>query len=87
MVEQLIIFFLLHWGVMVIVYKYQLDEKLQMYALVKGNRFLHDLADCAFCFEFWFGVLILLCIVLVGMPYFVLMPFLSTSLMNIIKSL
>jgi uncharacterized membrane protein len=75
-------------GIMVIVKKYNIIKKLEMYSLNKSYKFLYELSGCEFCIEH--HVSIVPTIILLLMNYFewylIFIPFLIASFSNLIKT-
>lgn len=86
-------YFLTHWGVMVVLYKYNvrgvicsISQKFKS----RFGKFLHLLSECEFCIEHHVGVLVALVMIIVFFRSWLLIqviyPFMSAALMNIIKT-
>ena len=83
-----ITYFLIHWGVMVILYKYNLPSLIAKLANQINVRFFHSLSECEFCIEHHVGIIVMgLFLPFVGIEWmYLIFPFMSASLMNIIKT-
>lgn len=83
------IYFLLMWGVMVILYKYNVKEFLVNVSVRINRRLFYDMSNCEFCIEHHVGV-ILCCIFGLFSGYELIMfiyPFMFASLSNVIKTI
>lgn len=74
-------------GIMVIVKKYELISKLEMYALTKGYKFLYKLSHCEFCIEHHLTIIPAIILFLMNLNewYLIFIPFLVASLSNLLK--
>ncbi len=55
---ELLQFFLFHWGIMIIFYKYNLSQKIAKLAVWTRIKLLHELSECQFCMNHHVGALI-----------------------------
>ena len=86
---EFLAFFLIHWGVLIVAYKYSIPRKIEDFGNDRGIKFLYDLGCCEFCIEHHIALLIV--------PFFgiwftwewvlIFYPFMSASLSNVIKSI
>ena len=88
-----IIYFLIHWGVMVIALKYNVKNAIYRTALKIQNkktlsRLIYDMSECEFCISHHIGIFVIFPVfAFLGFNWYLLAyPFMSASLMNIIKT-
>jgi hypothetical protein len=74
-------------GIMVILKKYNLIHKLEIFALTKGCKFLYNLSHCEFCIEHHLTIIpsVILFVANQKHWYLVFVPFLVASFSNLIK--
>lgn len=84
-------FFLIHWATMAILYKYEISELIHKISVKIGIKFFHEMSQCELCIDHHFGIPVLgILFVLIDFEFefiYLFYPFMSTGLMNIIKTL
>ena len=86
--KEFTIFLLTHWGILVVFYKYKLDLVITNFANKRGSRFLYELSQCKFCMNHHTALIFVPLLFLFcgfNWEYFIY-PFISSSLVNIIKT-
>ena len=85
------VFFLVHWGVMFIFYKYDFDLKLTKLPDSIGGYFgrkLYNLSQCDFCVSFWIALILLVPLQFIQFDWInTFYPLMSASLINIIYTI
>ena len=89
MEERFLIYFLLHWWlVVVLVGKYSAKGFIYKVSVKLKSRLIYNLSECDFCIINWIGVILV--IIYGGATGYkwglALYPFISTSIMNINKT-
>lgn len=87
--EKFIIYFLCNWGLMVILYKYEVKSKIALFGKITKKKFFYLLSECEFCIEHHVGIVTVILFGLFnGWDYsLIIFPFMFASLSNIIKNL
>ena len=82
-------YFLMHWGISVILTKYNSKKLLMKVSEKIEVRFLYEMSECEFCMNHHSGILPLVpFMIYYGFEWeWLLIPFMSASLMNIIKTI
>lgn len=86
--EKFLAFFLVHWAVLIVWYKYNMTKRLEDYSNEKENKFLYELSTCEFCVEHHLAVPLMGVLFLIFEPdwVYLIYPLMSSALSNILKS-
>ncbi len=87
-ITEFIYFILIHWGVLVIAYKYEIKSRIQRLSNKMRWKFLHELSECEFCIEHHLAIVpSVLFAIGFGEWFYLLFPFMGASLFNFIKGI
>lgn len=86
--ELFLMFFLVHWGVLVILYKYDLKSMIALFAKKKQIKLFYEISECEFCLDHHVGVFLVLPLLCFDFSWsYFLYPLMSSALCNIVKTL
>lgn len=85
--EKYIFIFLVFWGFKVIAIKYSLQEKIGTLSMKWRSRFLHEISECAFCFEHHLAIIpVLISILFFQITWIdIFTPVMVAAMSNILK--
>ena len=82
-------YFLVCWGIMTILYKYNVSERIKKLSDKTRIRFFYELSECEFCIEHHASIIPAVFVgVFFGFEWELLAyPIMSASMMNIVKTI
>jgi hypothetical protein len=89
MTQQFIFIFLVFWSLKVIAEKYAIQQKIGVLSMRWKSKLLHEVSECAFCFEHHIAIIPTLLSFLFFNPELIALftPLMVAGLSNIIKTL